>query len=61
MEHNPGKLSGANSVYIGVGGPLCDTCAGNAVYNCKGEQVFVCNLEEQPKSLIRKYLGEKQP
>lgn len=31
---------------IRVTGPLCDTCAGEAVYNCEGKSVYFCNPEE---------------
>ncbi|QHT66063.1 hypothetical protein GXP67_04970 [Rhodocytophaga rosea] len=55
-----GNYKGQTVFIIGVGGPLCDTCAGNAVYNCKGEQVFVCNLEEQAKISDQKVIWEKK-
>lgn len=55
-----GNYQGQNVYIIGVGGPLCDTCAGNAVYNCEGEQVFVCNLEEQAKISDQKVIWERE-
>jgi hypothetical protein len=55
-----GNYQGQTVYIIGVGGPLCDTCAGNAVYNCKGEQVFVCNLEEQAKITDQKVIWERK-
>jgi hypothetical protein len=55
-----GSYKGQTVYVIGVGGPLCDTCAGNAVYNCQGEQVFVCNLEEQAKITDKKIIWERK-
>ena len=55
-----GNYKGQTVYIIGVGGPLCDTCAGNAVYNCEGEQVFVCNLEEQAKISGQKVIWERK-
>jgi len=36
------------TVYItSLGGALCCTCVGSAVYNCQGELVFVCDLKKE--------------
>lgn len=38
--------NGKEVFLIRVTGPLCDTCAGEAVYNCEGKSVYFCNPEE---------------
>jgi hypothetical protein len=55
-----GTYQGKTVYIIGVGGPLCDTCAGSAVYNCEGEQVLVCNLEEEVKITGKKVIWERK-
>ena len=44
-----GSYLGQTVFIIFMGGALCCTCAGSAVYNCQGELVFVCDLTEQAK------------
>lgn len=38
------------------GGPACCVCAGGLVYNCAGDLLFSCNLEEEGKITGKKEL-----
>ncbi len=38
------------------GGAACCVCAGGAVYNCAGDLLFICNLEEEAKITGKKEL-----
>lgn len=47
------------TVFIPIlSGHLCDTC-GNAVYNCKGEEVFVCDQEKEAKIKNKKVIWKR--
>ena len=46
-EIRQGNYHGQTVYITSLGGALCCTCAGSAVYNCQGELVFVCDLERE--------------
>lgn len=42
-----------------VSGTLCDTCAGDVVYDCEGELLFACDSEKEAKIRNRKVIWQK--
>jgi hypothetical protein len=40
-------------------GVICCTCAGNAVYDCEGNLVFVCDTAQEAKITNKKVLWER--
>jgi hypothetical protein len=55
-----GTYQGQTVYIIGVGGPLCCTCAGSSVYNCAGELVFVCDLEKEATISDKKVIWKRK-
>ncbi len=51
-------LYGGKTVFILYtnGGAACDVCAGGAVFDCEGNYLFGCNLEEEAKITGKKEL-----
>lgn len=50
-----GTYRGETVFLIPLGGALCCTC-GNAVYNCQGEAVIVCDFGEEAKIKDKKII-----
>jgi hypothetical protein len=53
-----GTYQGQTVYIIALTGALCCTC-GNAVYNCQGTPVMVCNAEEEAKIENKKVIWKK--
>jgi hypothetical protein len=55
-----GKYDGKIVVIPVVSGALCCTCAGNAVYDCKGELLFVCEPDKEKEITDKKIIWERK-
>jgi len=55
-----GIYKGQTVFALQVGGALCCPCAGAAVYDCRGELVFVCEPEKE-KKIKKRTLAWKRP
>lgn len=53
-----GKYKGETVFIPYVSGALCCTC-GNAVYNCRGDVVFVCDRDKEDKIKRKKMIWQR--
>ena len=54
-----GRYQGQTVYSVSLTGALCCTCSGNAVYDCEGKVVLVCNLKEEAKIEDKKVVWKK--